>query len=146
MMRELVSNGPIAVGFEVYDDFMTYTGGVYKHEASTDWTTTGFVPTNHAVLIVGYGEENGEKYWLVKNSWGRHFGLTGSRHLYECERGDNGLNQVTSRYCVALMSVVLSQWLSLPTLRRIQINNSFHEPPASTPNTFVLANMDVNRK
>mmetsp|Transcript_48380 Transcript_48380/g.125462 ORF Transcript_48380/g.125462 Transcript_48380/m.125462 type:complete len:101 (+) Transcript_48380:1301-1603(+) len=77
MMRELVSNGPIAVGFEVYDDFMTYTGGVYKHEASTDWTTTGFVPTNHAVLIVGYGEENGEKYWLVKNSWGRHFGLTG---------------------------------------------------------------------
>ncbi|KAJ3637179.1 hypothetical protein MTP99_000656 [Tenebrio molitor] len=32
---------------------------------------------NHAAVVVGYGTEDGEDYWLVKNSWGTYFGQDG---------------------------------------------------------------------
>ena len=31
MMEEIYTNGPIQVGFDVYNDFFTYKSGVYSH-------------------------------------------------------------------------------------------------------------------
>jgi len=84
MRLALVNNGPLAVGFEVYDDFQAYKGGIYHHTGVRDqinrlnkWDP--FQLTNHAVLVVGYGTEQGtnEPYWIVKNSWGSTFGEQG---------------------------------------------------------------------
>ncbi|KAI4905618.1 hypothetical protein NFI96_022335 [Prochilodus magdalenae] len=78
MMLELVRDGPLGVAFEVYGDFMSYKEGIYHHTGLRD-TVNPFELTNHAVLLVGYGRchKTGEKYWIVKNSWGTNWGENG---------------------------------------------------------------------
>ncbi|XP_023648440.2 dipeptidyl peptidase 1 [Paramormyrops kingsleyae] len=81
MMLELVREGPMGVAFEVYPDFMAYRGGIYHHTfaAGSFNSFNPFELTNHAVLLVGYGTcpKSGQKYWIVKNSWGTGWGEEG---------------------------------------------------------------------
>ena len=42
----------------------------------------------HAVSIVGYGVEDGQKFWTVRNSWGSHWGEQG---FFRVCRGTNNI-------------------------------------------------------
>lgn len=78
MRHELVHAGPLAVSFQVHPDFMHYRGGIYQHSGLQD-PFNPFEPTNHAVLLVGYGSDlaSGLDFWIVQNSWGEGWGEQG---------------------------------------------------------------------
>jgi cathepsin L len=59
--------GPMAIALDA-TDFQYYDSGIL--ECYND-------QLDHAVLLVGYGSENGEDYWIVKNSWGQNWGESG---------------------------------------------------------------------
>eukprot|EP00092_Neocalanus_flemingeri_P017837 GFUD01019301.1.p1 GENE.GFUD01019301.1~~GFUD01019301.1.p1 ORF type:complete len:380 (+),score=117.66 GFUD01019301.1:91-1140(+) len=68
----IATQGPCSVGIDAsHESFQFYSKGVYRDdECSPD-------NIDHGVLAVGYGEESGEAYWLIKNSWGPSWGEEG---------------------------------------------------------------------
>lgn len=72
-LQNTVANiGPVSVGINaMLPSFHHYRGGIYSDPHCNEKLT------NHAVLVVGYGTENGQDYWLVKNSWSTAWGEKG---------------------------------------------------------------------
>jgi C1A family cysteine protease len=71
-LTNAVAMQPVAVSIEAGGpNFQHYSNGVYNGPCGTK--------LNHGVTVVGYGqdEESGERYWIVKNSWGEKWGDRG---------------------------------------------------------------------
>ncbi|KAK9947011.1 hypothetical protein M0R45_012448 [Rubus argutus] len=63
--------------------FQLYSKGIFTGSCS--------ISLDHAVLIVGYGSENGVDYWILKNSWGERWGMDGYMHLLRDHGNPKGL-------------------------------------------------------
>ena len=82
MMKEIYARGPITCAIDATDDFYyNYRGGIYRD-------TSGAQSLNHAISVVGWGEEDGQKYWIMRNSWGSYWGEKGFARVV---RGENNL-------------------------------------------------------
>lgn len=64
MMAEIYARGPIACSVAVTKEFLAYDGGIFEDKS-------GNVQVDHAISVVGWGEEHGVPYWVIRNSWGR---------------------------------------------------------------------------
>jgi C1A family cysteine protease len=63
--------GPVAIGMDASEEpFFMYKKGII------DSPKCGKA-IDHAILLVGYGTENGKNYWKVKNSWNKSWGEGG---------------------------------------------------------------------
>jgi len=68
----VAQKGPLAIGIDAGGlGFQMYSGGVYVDN------TCSSTQLNHAVTITGFGTDNGQDYWEVKNSWSAGWGLEG---------------------------------------------------------------------
>jgi len=82
MMAEIAKNGPIVCAIDATDElYSNYTGGIFEDK-------TGTTELNHGISVVGYGVENGTKFWHVRNSWGDSWG---ERGFFRIVRGTNNL-------------------------------------------------------
>jgi cathepsin B len=81
IMREIFSHGPVVTVVQVFSDFLTYAHGIYTPSPAAVKVQGG-----QAVEVVGWGEDQGNKYWVVKNSWGTSWGEQGYGLI---SRGEN---------------------------------------------------------
>ncbi|XP_023165114.2 cathepsin L1 [Drosophila hydei] len=72
MKQVIATLGPLACSVNASPtSFQQYSGGIYDDEECNK------EEVNHAVVVVGYGSENGRDYWIVKNSYSENWGEGG---------------------------------------------------------------------
>ena len=82
-LASAVSLGPVSIAIEADSKiFQSYSSGVITSSSCG-------TKLDHGVLIVGYGVENGIKYWLVKNSWSSSWGDNGYVKIERSESSDD---------------------------------------------------------
>jgi len=81
IISELNATGSVSAAFMVYADFYTYKSGIYSSNMKTLYG-------GHAITIIGYGVDSvtGNKYWIIRNSWGSFWGEKG---FFRMIRGTN---------------------------------------------------------
>nr|XP_043637029.1 cysteine protease Amb a 11.0101-like [Erigeron canadensis] len=69
-LMDSLARQPVEIALDASGDFMFYKEGIFTGSCGTN--------INHSMLCVGYGETpEGQKYWIVKNSWGEGWGEKG---------------------------------------------------------------------
>ncbi|KAF5199327.1 Cysteine proteinase rd21a [Thalictrum thalictroides] len=89
---QAAASQPVSVGICGSErSFQHYSKGIFTGPCSKS--------LDHAVVIVGYGSENGVDYWILKNSWGTSWGMKGYMHMVR-NSGDKegvcGINMLAS--------------------------------------------------
>eukprot|EP00775_Hariotina_reticulata_P002117 gene2117-2436_t len=93
MQQEILARGPITCGIACPDSFVYHYHSSRHNGVYID--KSGDKELDHDVEVVGWGEEDGLKYWLVRNSWGTYWGELG---FFKVQRGVNAL-QIESGDC-----------------------------------------------
>jgi len=78
LVRAIAERGPAVVAAAA-NTWGTYDSGIFNG-------CTKDCVVNHAVTAIGYGEENGTKYWLIQNSWGDDWGEAGHIRLFRHDK------------------------------------------------------------
>lgn len=85
-LMSAIAQQPVSIAIEAdQKDFQLYKSGVFTGKCGTT--------LDHGVLVVGYGTENKEDFYLVKNSWGTTWGDQGYIKLGRGPQYNDGQGQ-----------------------------------------------------
>jgi len=82
LMNAIAHVGPVAIAVDA-STWSSYESGIFNgcNQVNPD--------INHGVVLVGYGEEKGQKYWIVRNSWSPTFGERGFIRVARSDSDDS---------------------------------------------------------
>jgi cathepsin L len=78
--------GPLSILVDA-SSWSSYESGIFN---GCDYSQN--ISLDHAVQVVGYGEENGTEYWIVRNSWAASWGELGFIRLLKTRVPQCGWN------------------------------------------------------
>jgi cathepsin L len=71
LKEAICTYGSVSVCVNATPLFQNYAGGVFFEQASDNNNPS----INHAVVLIGWDDSKGA--WLLRNSWGMNWGITG---------------------------------------------------------------------
>lgn len=94
MLLEALAAGPVSISVTAGNfDFRFYRRGVLKRCGRPS------AKLDHGITLVGAGDENGQAYWIAKNSWGTGWGSRGYVHIKRDTGKGPGMCQIARDAC-----------------------------------------------
>jgi hypothetical protein len=97
LMQQLQKGPVTAIMNSSAPGLQNYTGGIFDIPGRKK--RQKYIQPQHGVVVVGYGQENGVKFWKIKNTWGDKWGENGYFRIKRGDRGHIGLLGVARQNC-----------------------------------------------
>ncbi len=89
----IYTNGPVTAGVCESSGWSNYRGGIF----STDESSHCGTGVNHQIILVGWDDNGGNGYWILRNSWGTSWGMGGYMYIsYNISRVGQGTSWVAT--------------------------------------------------
>ncbi|XP_047988539.1 LOW QUALITY PROTEIN: pro-cathepsin H-like [Leguminivora glycinivorella] len=91
----LINHGPLTVNVKAGYGLMMYDGGILYDETCDMLDDDEDEEENIPMTLVGYGEKDGDTFWILKESNGPYWGIDGYLHISARDNNCGVMNEAT---------------------------------------------------